>query len=216
MLIVYIFCRKINFTIHEIFSILEDDPPQRPTDTILFPPDDLGNASDEDSANEDDGMKNVNQLGKGLLSQKGELVLHYNEDKLDKNDVYGDQETHGVVGVTADPQPRPSSANPLRSNTRKKKEGCSTQKRGTRPNLGGPPTVDKDTLQNKPAKRKFTKSPIVVGQDISLQKKEKGRPRKKLVFSTSSASEYEDEENNKLPLPRIKNKDRLQSKDRNQ
>ena len=49
-----------------------------------------------------------------------------------------------------------------------------------------------------------------------MQKKEKGRSRKKLVFSTSSASEDEDEENNKLPLPRIKNKDRLQSKDRNQ
>ena len=60
MLIVYIFCRKINFTVHEILSILEDDPPQQPTDIVLFPPDDLGNGSDEDSANEDDGMKSVN------------------------------------------------------------------------------------------------------------------------------------------------------------
>ena len=136
MLIVYIFCRKISFTVHKILSILQDDPPLQPTDIVLFPSDDLGNVSDEDSANEDEGMKNVNQLGKGLLSQKGELVLHYNEDKLDENDVYGDQETDGVVGVTADLQPGPSSASPLRSNTRKRKEECSSQKSGTRPNLG--------------------------------------------------------------------------------
>ena len=36
------------------------------------------------------------------------------------------------------------------------------------------------------------------------------------MFSASSASEDADEENNELLLPRIKNKDRLQSKDRNQ
>ena len=88
MLIVYIFCRKINFTINEILSISEDDPPQQPTDILLFPPDHLGNVSNEDNAKKDDGMKNVNQLDKELLSQKDELVLHYNEDKLDKNDVY--------------------------------------------------------------------------------------------------------------------------------
>ena len=91
-----------------------------------------------------------------------------------------------------------------------------TKKWNYRPNLGGPHTVEKDALQNKPAKRKFTESPVVAGQDKPLQRKEKGRPRKKLVFSTSSASEDEDEENNKLPLPRIKNKDKLHSKDRNQ
>ena len=51
-------------------SILKDDPPQQPTDIVLFPPDDLGNVSDEDSANKDDGIKNVNQLDKRLLSQK--------------------------------------------------------------------------------------------------------------------------------------------------
>ena len=216
MLIVYIYCRKINVIFQKILSILEDHQPQQLRDIVLFPPDDLGNVSDEDSANEDDGMKNVNQLGKEFLSQKGELVPDYNEDKLDENDVYGDQESHGIVGVAADPQPGPFGANPLRSNTRERKEGCSTQKSGRRPNLGGSHTVDKDALQNKPAKQKFTEFLIAAGQDKPLQKKEKRRPRKKLVFSISSASEDEDEENNKLPLPRIKNKDRLQSKDRNQ
>ena len=125
----------MDFTVHEILSVLENDPPQQPTDIVLFPPHDLGNVSDENSVDKDDGMKNVNQLGKGLFSQKGELVLHRNEDKLDENNVYRYQETHGVVGVAADLQPVPSSANPLRSNTRKRKEGCSTQKSRTRHNL---------------------------------------------------------------------------------
>ena len=169
MLIAYFFCRKINFTIYEVLSILEDDPPQQPTDIALFPPDDLGNVSDEDSASKNDSMKNVNQLGKELLSQKGELVLHYNEDKVDENDFYGNQETYGVVGVAADPQPEPSSANPLRSNTRKRKEGCSTQRSGTRPIWGVPHTVDKDAQQNKPAKRKFTESPIVAGRSKKIK-----------------------------------------------
>ena len=126
----------MDFTVHKILSVFENDPPQQPTDIVLFPPDDFGNVSDENSVDKDDGMKNVNQLGKGLFRQKGELVLHHNEDKLDENDVYRDQETHGVVKVDADLQPRPSSANPLLSNTRKRKEGCSTQKSGTRHNLG--------------------------------------------------------------------------------
>ena len=117
-----------------------------------------------------------------MLTQKRELVLHYNEDKLDENDVYGDQETHGVVGVAADPQPGSTSTNPLRSNTRKRKEGCSTQKSGTRPNLGGPHAVYKDALQNKPAKRKFTESPIVAGQDKPWQKKEKAVPERNSCF----------------------------------
>ena len=123
MLIVYIFCKKINVIVCEILFSLENDPLQQPTDIVLFPPDDLGNMSNEDNANEDDAMKTVNQLGKGLLSQKGELVLHYNEDKLDENDIYGDQEIHGVIGAAADPQPEPSSANPLRSkHTQKKRD----------------------------------------------------------------------------------------------
>ena len=57
----------MGFTVHEILSVLENDPPQQPTDIVLFPPDDLGNVSDENSVDEDDGMINVNQLGKGLF-----------------------------------------------------------------------------------------------------------------------------------------------------
>ena len=126
----------MDFTVHKLLSVLENDPPQQPTDIVLFPPDDLSNVSDENSVDKDDGMRNVNQLGKELFRQKGELVLHHNKDKLDENNVYRDQETHAVVEVDADLQPRPSSANPLRSNTRKRKEECSTQKSGTKHNLG--------------------------------------------------------------------------------
>ena len=85
-LLPFYFCRQINYTAHEILSILEENPPQQPTDIILFPPDESGNMSDEDSGNEDDDIKNVNHLGKGILSQMGELVTHHNEDNLEEND----------------------------------------------------------------------------------------------------------------------------------
>ena len=87
MLIVYIFLQKNKFHRSRNFVYFERRPTSAANRYCTFPPDDLGSMSVEGSANKDDGMKNVNQLGKGLLSQKGELVLHCNEDKLDENDV---------------------------------------------------------------------------------------------------------------------------------
>ena len=85
-LLPFYFGRQINYTVLEILSILEENPPQQPTDIILFPTDESGNMSDEDNRNEDDDIKNVNHLGKGILSQMGELVTHHNEDNLEEND----------------------------------------------------------------------------------------------------------------------------------
>ena len=112
----FCFCRQINYTVHEILSILEENPPQQPTDIILFPPDESGNMSDEDSGNEDDDIKNVNHLGKGILSKMGELVTYHNEDNLEENDDNDYQEAHESDRViVSESQPGPSTSNPLRS-----------------------------------------------------------------------------------------------------
>ena len=213
-LLPFYFCRQINYTVHEILSILEENPPQQPTDIILFPPDESGNMSDEDSGNEDDDIKNVNHLGKEILSQMGELVTYYNEDNLEENDDNEYQEAReGDRVIVPESQPGPSTSNPLRSNPTRNKAGMS----GQRSNQEKQNNDDNDDHQTRPSKRKFTESPAAL-KDKLCQKKGKGRPRKQLAFSSSSASEDEEDENDasKSPLSRMKIKDRQQSKTKNQ
>ena len=124
------------------------------------------------------------------------------------------QEAHeGDRVIVPEPQPRPSTLNPLRSNPRRNKAGMS----GQRSNQEEQKNDDNDDHQTRPSKRKFMESPAAL-KDKSCQKKGKGRPRKQLAFSSSSANEDEEDENNasKSPLSRMKNKDRQQSKTKNQ
>ena len=201
-------------SVHKILSILKENPPQQPTDIILFPPDESGNMSDEESGNEDDDIKIVNHLGKGIFSQIGELVTHHNEDNLEENDDNEYQEAHeGDRVIVPEPQPGPSTSNPLRSNPRRNKAGMS----GQRSNQQEQNNDNNDDHQTRPSKRKLTRSTAAL-KDKPCQKKGKGRPRKQLAFSSLSASEDEEDEYNasKSPLSRMKNKNRQQSKTKNQ
>lgn len=58
-------------------ELLDDAPP---VDVFLMPPDDDNN-TDEDSDDEEDVMpKDPNHLGKGVLSQKAELLIYETAD----------------------------------------------------------------------------------------------------------------------------------------
>ncbi len=51
-----------------------------PVDVILMPPDDDDN-SDEDSEEEEDSLpKDLNHLGRGILSQQAEIIVYNNDD----------------------------------------------------------------------------------------------------------------------------------------
>ena len=86
---------------------------QNTADVILFPPEEDEGLTDEDSDAEDDLLdKDPNHLGKGLLSQQAELVIHsQNEELADVNVVSasGDLLPADDDQLHEDEQPRPST-----------------------------------------------------------------------------------------------------------
>ena len=66
--------RKENLNLQEILALLDEDPPNHPTDVVLMPSEDTGGLTDEDSENEDSGEKDPNHFGKGILNQQAGRV----------------------------------------------------------------------------------------------------------------------------------------------
>ncbi len=81
-------CRKQGLTCDEILGELEvdemDGRQDGTPDIVLFPPEE-DEMTDEDSDYEDEDImeKNPNRLGKGILSQLAELVVHKDEELPD-------------------------------------------------------------------------------------------------------------------------------------
>ena len=79
----------------EILTGLDEDPPVHSTNIVLNPPNESGSLSDEDSANEDDGAKYVNNIEKRILNQKGEVEVRCNQD-ADCGNGFDDEENSEV------------------------------------------------------------------------------------------------------------------------
>jgi hypothetical protein len=65
----------------EILCQLENNQGQGAVDVALFPPDE--EMTDEDSDEEDEAIpKDINHLGRGILTQQGELVMYNDNEEL--------------------------------------------------------------------------------------------------------------------------------------
>ena len=83
---------------HEILATLEKDSTLYSTVIVLIPLNESDCVSDEDSTNKNDDAKNVNNIGKVILDQKGKLVLHRNQDN-DYVNSFDDEENSEVIVV---------------------------------------------------------------------------------------------------------------------
>jgi len=85
-----------------------EDIGDNPADIVLFPPED-DDQTDEDSDCEDDFLaKDPNHLGKGILAQEAELVIHSPDEEMP--DVSTVSVTGDIVAVDSDDeQPGPST-----------------------------------------------------------------------------------------------------------
>ena len=158
-----------------------------------IPPEDSGNNSDKKSSNEDDVIKNASSLGKGILKELGELVVHHSHDNSNGTNL----------------QPLPSKANLLSLNLGGKKQKTSTQEKSESTPID---PFDKEASPNMPAKRKFFESHEAVGTFKTFPKQRKGRPRNFLFCSSSSSDEEFTEDKPSLERNRITIEFSLQTK----
>jgi len=107
--ILFFSTRGLNAT--EIQGMLENMAGDEAADVVLFPPED-DEVTDEDSDEEDDLLpKDPNHLGRGVLLQQAELVIHTNSDELPDVGVVNDE--GDIVPVNEDDeQPGPSDRTP--------------------------------------------------------------------------------------------------------
>ena len=114
-------------TVRKILVTLEKDPTLHPTNIVLIPPNKSGCVSDDDSANEDDGAKNVNNIGKATLNRKSKLVVHRNQDDDYGND-FDDEKNFEVNCSNTEPcQLGLSKSNQLHINSRRIKRVLEAQ-----------------------------------------------------------------------------------------
>jgi len=78
----FFFYRIRGLTTHEILGHLEDQDVA--ADVVLLPPDDDGLTDEDSDGDEEMQLMDPNHLGKGLLLQNAELVLH-NDNEEDNN-----------------------------------------------------------------------------------------------------------------------------------
>ena len=135
-----------------------------------IPPEDSGNNSDKKSSNEDDVIKNVSSLGKGILKELDELVVHHSHDNSNGTNL----------------QPLPSKANLLSLNVGGKKQKTSAQQKSKSTPID---SVDKEAFPNMPAKRNFFESLGAFGISKTFPKQRKDRPRNFLFCSSTSSDE---------------------------
>lgn len=75
-MIFFIYFRYVGLTTDEILGHLEEMDSHMKADVVLFPPED-NDITDEDSEDEEELQeKDVNHLGRGVLSQAAELITH--------------------------------------------------------------------------------------------------------------------------------------------
>ena len=86
---------------------------------MIFSLTESGTISDEDNASEEDGVKNINHIGKGISNNKSELILHHRQDIQEKvNLSEGDgRPIHGSGGKEL--QAMPSRVNSLQKQQKK-------------------------------------------------------------------------------------------------
>ena len=135
--------------------------------------------TDKKSSNEDDVIKNVSSLGKGILKELGELVVHHSHDNSNDTNL----------------QPLPSKANLVSLTLGGKKQKTLAQQKSESTPID---SVDKEASPNMPAKRKFFESFGAVGTSKTFPKREKGRPRNFLFCSSSSSDEKYTEDKSSL------------------
>ncbi|KAK3862761.1 hypothetical protein Pcinc_031408 [Petrolisthes cinctipes] len=82
----------VGLTTAQILSILEEDPPNEPTDIVLVPPDENNTVSDEDSDVEEGGPKDPNHIGSRLMNQQAEMEKHTSQDNDEEIDSWLEEE----------------------------------------------------------------------------------------------------------------------------
>lgn len=196
MFFFFIDFRTVGLTTAQILSILEEDPPNEPTDIVLVPPDENNTVSDEDSDVEESGPKDPNHIGSRLMNQQAEMETHTSQDN-DEEMVSWLEEEHDEIGrrmaqddavlddTLADPGP--SSTNPTRK---------TPKRRFIKPSAS---RTDQQRVHD-------VDDP---GEGTSAGR---GRPPKRLLPEESTSSE-DDLQDPMQKLVRVKNSDRVQRKD---
>ena len=108
-------------------ATLEKDPPLYPTDIAPIYSDQCCCVNDEKSASKDDDTKNVNNIGKRILDQKCQLVVHCNQDDEYENGFDDEENSEVNSSNTESCQPGPSKSNALNRDTRRVQRVLETQ-----------------------------------------------------------------------------------------